>query len=670
MAALFLHQALFTTEPSASSELPVLRSPNRVTQHERQLSSVSSVTLRTSNSDHSQPTEPLLRPESSIYLDLLSRQPNHPDGPESSFNLGLSLEGDPITPRERKSCLERAIRKRLRRLRWTRRTTLLIMTSWAVYNTVRYYVAFTMFEYRPRQIVLLVLGTCTALSIALVISSLLISAFAPHIGWYHTPHAPHVIVQTVLYYCASVLLLGPAVANLVFVFLWRHSAETIDTLRGRCHWDIDVLWSGVGTQCDGTHSPTWASWVAGSVVRLVLTVAVIITYHWSAYRYDVTRQPSRKYRLFHPRTSVSSVTPLSNSSQTFRPTATMSSTPVTIGQALRRSSLSGTTEDTYESAQTCPQTEQRTLRKSQSRIASRTSNASKDTFQLPSATGVSTARRPSGQITPRRVSGMSAIDDESPKSSDEEDVPGPSETKEFGYYGRQVRPSPGIYASVVSQGPRSSQFNNETSETLQVDPATVTPYSERDLTYFVDRFRTLVEQVARENEDAFPLAAGNGPDGQREHSTANADEHVPMVGRIVHRMPTIESLGSHEVMSLASSGKTHSSNSPHNGSRPSTRTNTQSLSEGYSTPSSRSRANSWDAALALASPVGNRTEEGSVSEMGELTHAETGAPVNTIAITVTNTTTTTASGESRSSNSYYTARTSPQEKIDDEVGEE
>lgn len=130
MAALYLHQALFASEPSPPPTL-AHRSPGSRTPHDRQLSSVSSVTLRTtSHSDHSHPTEPLLHPpssESSVYLDLLSRQPHHPDGSGSGPNTGLNLEGDPVTVSERRGHWERVVRKRLRRLRWTRRSLLVII---------------------------------------------------------------------------------------------------------------------------------------------------------------------------------------------------------------------------------------------------------------------------------------------------------------------------------------------------------------------------------------------------------------------------------------------------------------------------------------------------------------------------------------------------------------
>lgn len=134
MAALYLHQALFAPEPSvppvlAHTSPPSFRHGSSI-QVDRHLSSVSSVTLRTaSTSDYSHPTEPLLRPldsEPSAYLELLSTQPQYPNN-HGTPDAPLALDGGPVIPSERRSRWERRIRRRLRRLRWSRRTFLIII---------------------------------------------------------------------------------------------------------------------------------------------------------------------------------------------------------------------------------------------------------------------------------------------------------------------------------------------------------------------------------------------------------------------------------------------------------------------------------------------------------------------------------------------------------------
>ena len=124
MAALYLHNALFN--PVASEQSPTAVTSDQYTpNHDRYRSFQSSVTVepsfRTSTSEFSYPTEPLLDPEytgSYAYADLLSRQPTHPTGPTPGWDMGLSLIGDKPTNGELKSFWEKAVKQRLRRLKF------------------------------------------------------------------------------------------------------------------------------------------------------------------------------------------------------------------------------------------------------------------------------------------------------------------------------------------------------------------------------------------------------------------------------------------------------------------------------------------------------------------------------------------------------------------------
>ena len=58
------------------------------------------------------------------------------------------------------------------------------------------------------------------------------------------------------------------------MIVWKASNDPQTTLRGRCRWDIDVVWSGVGLVCD--RSPSYVSWVCGAVSRLCVTVIVLV----------------------------------------------------------------------------------------------------------------------------------------------------------------------------------------------------------------------------------------------------------------------------------------------------------------------------------------------------------------------------------------------------------
>jgi hypothetical protein len=115
-AAVYLHNAIFSPE---SSRPPSPNSNNVPAHHGRNISSQSSVTVtpsyRTSHSEFSHPTEPLLHPDTSGFLpyaDMLSRQPTHPK--QSGWNLGLSLDGDPPTLKEREDNWQQAVKRRLK----------------------------------------------------------------------------------------------------------------------------------------------------------------------------------------------------------------------------------------------------------------------------------------------------------------------------------------------------------------------------------------------------------------------------------------------------------------------------------------------------------------------------------------------------------------------------
>lgn len=139
------------------------------------------------------------------------------------------------------------------------------------------------------------------------------------------------------------------------------------------------------------------------------------------------------------------------------------------------------------------------------------------------------------------------------------------------------------------------------------------PVPDSELNSFAAHFRALVEQVTRETVEAVGYAQNDQYDFPGSYAGARDgdDAHV-MLGRTIHRMPTIESLGSGEVMSLASM-------SAAGFSRNSTRSNTLSNAD---SPHSRSasRANSLDAAVSLSVSLDGLAAMGEerLGEMGEL----------------------------------------------------
>ncbi|RDX47657.1 hypothetical protein OH76DRAFT_726007 [Lentinus brumalis] len=609
MAAVFLHNAIFTTEPASPPSLAhpqsgphphwQHRAPNRRVPHDRQ-SSVSTVTLQTSTSEHSHPTEPLIHPgssESSVYLDLLARQPTHPSSPPPARGSGLTLRGDPVTARERRTQYEQMVRRRLKRLRWAQRALLVIIDAWAIYNTIRYYLAAWLHPYRERQVIALVLGSCTALCIACNAVSVIISATAPHLGWYYRPRSKHVLLQSILHYSSSLCVLGPAIVNFVLVFIWRNSQDTANSLRGRCRWDVDVVWSGLGGEC--VNSPAWGYWVAGSLVRLILTAVFLIAYHAVSYKYMVTRRPSRRRHAsaIFRHSAASFPTPSTGtmaSSRSFRPIETVSSAtlPVSSGadsRASPRRERSGNASDG----------ETHTLRSSRSRIMSGdvSPSGSKVIRRAVSAQGLKSAASRQEPI----------LRSQTPSSSEEDTVESGEDR-----YGRSLNRPPGGYASVPHASPPPQDRDG------RGPGSSWDPVPDSELNSFAAHFRALVEQVTRETDEAVAYAQNDDqydfPATYSETSRDRDDAHV-VLGRTIHRMPTIESMGSHEVMSIASMSVGGGF------SRPSTRSNTLSNTDG---PHSRSasRANSLDAAVSLSISVDGLSAMGGEmvpGEVGQLT---------------------------------------------------
>jgi hypothetical protein len=75
-------------------------------------------------------------------------------------------------------------------------------------------------------------------------------------------------------FLVSFFLFAPAAVNLALIFAWRNTRSEF-SLRGRCHWNLDVVWTGVGGQCP-VHAPAWGVWLAAAISRFVLTVAILV----------------------------------------------------------------------------------------------------------------------------------------------------------------------------------------------------------------------------------------------------------------------------------------------------------------------------------------------------------------------------------------------------------
>ncbi|KAG5726702.1 hypothetical protein E4T56_gene3944 [Termitomyces sp. T112] len=283
MATSSIHNAIYSPEYEPSTCLR---------PHRRNDSSTSGTTTLQGSSDCSHFTEPLLQhytSEPSDYLDLSSPQPPHTCGPCPERAARPSVDGDLLSAREHKILHEQITRRQSKRLLWYKCSLEIVITSFAIYNTTRYLLAFTVYESIEGQTASLALGICTGAVFALTICSIIVWLFQPYLLLHRVPLIFLWRTRTVFHSAASLALFAPAAINTVLLFVWKNSPIEELNIRRRCHVDIDVIWSVSGKQC---KPPAWDVWIALSILRLVITIIIIIFYHWIAVKYSRVHLPS------------------------------------------------------------------------------------------------------------------------------------------------------------------------------------------------------------------------------------------------------------------------------------------------------------------------------------------------------------------------------------------
>lgn len=533
MAALYLHHALFTPEPSP---LLLQRNPNSDTESPpglpaviiRNVPSISTVTLNPSDSfKSSHHSEPLLnlapQEPTTAFLDIpiiSPRHPNHPSGPEPGWLNDPRLERDLSRQSNRGWRLD-GIWRRLRRLKLFYALSYTLIVVWAIYNTIRYFLSFPGFFSRQRQIISLCLGTSTILCVAVLVSSLLLAVLNPCAN--DSPSRAFEYTRgVILPYLASFLLLAPAMVNLVLAFIWRSSDDPQITLRGRCRWDIDVVWSGVGLVCE--RSPSFASWIGGAASRLCITGAILVTHHVVLHKY---------------RTVCRSAEIVDRGPYTWFPKSVCSDrrkSVTTAGSGRTRTPRPQSIDDRPESISPPP--------------------------------SVHTHFESTGHTQPNL--------------SDD-----PAQVL------RSLHDEIGIPTGVTM-----SSASHSGSPTTSSGPSS-SHHEDADLQNFVNRFRRMVDQAARDTEEGLGLPSPeSSEDGQvylgrdqhefdpytqrnllydtngRPVEVSVDPSQVQVFGRMVHRMPTITSVGSGERSSRAPSRAYSSHPPPGERSLPGSRSNT------------------------------------------------------------------------------------------------
>ncbi|KAF8999878.1 hypothetical protein BDQ17DRAFT_1427609 [Cyathus striatus] len=574
MAAVYIHDSMIATEQHNPRPL----------SHTRNLSTVSSTTLHPSTSDHSQPTEPLLHQpitesSSTTFHDIPERPPVIPDrslsGP--AWERSIVLDGEPVSQREKKGLWELAVRRRLKRLRILKGAFECFIGAWTIYNTVMYFLAFTVYNSSEGQVISLALGISTGVSFALLACAAVLSFCRSHLLAHHFPIWILDRLRTVIRYLLSLLILGSSAVNLAMVNAIRRSSDVQLRLSGRCHFDIDSIWSVSDNPCDGA-SPAWGVWLTVAIVRLVMTITVLALYHLVSNAYERIRRPHARRR--HSR---------------------------------RRRRQSHQRAESYDTS----------LGPAVTHARSFIPQAPRDVHRQDSETTLASSKF-SGSVShhqPRLGRSRSAgFSEEDHESNSLDPYPRP-----------QVVPMP---------------MDSSASLPAQIDEP------DREMTGFVDRFRTLITQITRETQDAVefaqsdttsgrtiespgPIDGGNEGDDEDEGDDEEGlyyrrpnlppvlgydelgrpyppDEPVPILNHYITRMPTIDSVGSREMgSSVYSSERSHvrAGSSGYNSSRPPTRNTLLSWNTEFSGSQPPSRANSLSARVEMMLAT---------SEVGEL----------------------------------------------------
>ncbi|KAG2117728.1 hypothetical protein DEU56DRAFT_159519 [Suillus clintonianus] len=279
MTALDLHNSLFTSDKRfVNANVSATPTPTPMTRPRPRILSLTTV------QEHD-PTSPTFN--SPTFHDLLSRQPLHPDGPRH-WDLGLDLTGDPLTAAECKSLKGRITKSKLRRLQWISVVFEVVLGLWSIYCTIRYSLAFqTSFKSSVRTLALV---SCVASGIS--VAGVVVTLFMPLLPKNGFVRAARMISRG----CFVVLIFATAIANLVFVLIWR----PVD----RCGWDLDVSWSSsltVDSSSPHCRTASLAAWTIIASLRVIATLIMILLYLYFLRAYFEARHPSRYARgMYYP----------------------------------------------------------------------------------------------------------------------------------------------------------------------------------------------------------------------------------------------------------------------------------------------------------------------------------------------------------------------------------
>ncbi|KAG8957847.1 hypothetical protein FRC03_009756 [Tulasnella sp. 419] len=220
------------------------------------------------------------------------------------------------------------------------RVVLAILVAWTTYTGTRYFIAFSDAHQVPlRRAYSLAFGTLSSISF---LGNVFVFMFSI-VRTFQSARLQQVVVGI-----SSITIICPALINLILVATSRSTEDPNSwmSLRGRCLWDIDVVWQGQSGQC--YPGVFWGAWLAGAISRLVLTIVFIALAHLLTYlslnlaKPPISRRSPSQTALVAPSTATtisSPVFPYSHGSPVTAQESHRTGSQPQLPLALRRPSL-------------------------------------------------------------------------------------------------------------------------------------------------------------------------------------------------------------------------------------------------------------------------------------------------------------------------------------------
>ena len=153
---------------------------------------------------------------------------------------------------------------------------------WAIYNTVRYFIAYAVYSSMDGQTFALALGCTTAISFAFFICDGILAALQTRLVAAHASIRFVLNLRLVFLYLASFFIFSASIVNLVVTIIWRGTRSAELSADHRCHLDVDVVWSVYPPKatCQSSNRKVW---IGLATLRVALTLLLAVSHTFEFY---------------------------------------------------------------------------------------------------------------------------------------------------------------------------------------------------------------------------------------------------------------------------------------------------------------------------------------------------------------------------------------------------